>query len=191
MRTTDENSAEAGLRPEGAALLDELVRRHAREIQLFLHKLCGDHHHAEELAQDVFVKAFRNLDSLRDLGSARRWLFAIAVNHFNDWLRPRRRRLVRPVAEIGDFDLAGPASDRPGSELAARELGRAIAEGIFRLPDRQRRVVLLFSAKGFGYAEIGDALGITPEAAKVNLFHAREKLRKIADRYFRDRRDES
>jgi RNA polymerase sigma-70 factor, ECF subfamily len=167
----------------GAALLDELVHRHAREIQLFLFKVSGNHHDAEELAQDVFVKAFRNLDSLRDPKAARRWLFSIAVNHVNDWMRSRRRSRWRSMRELFDFELISN-QEKPSSELSAQELGRCIAEAVAALPERQRSVVLLHAARGFAHEDVGQALGISADAAKVNLFHAREKLRRVVDRYY-------
>lgn len=167
----------------GAALLDELVHRHAREIQLFLYKICGDHHDAEELAQDVFVKAYRHLDGLRELAAARRWLFTIAVNHVNDWLRSRRRRAWRSVAELFEMDHAA-SGGKPAAEASAKELERCLADAVAKLPDRQRSVVLLHAARGFSHEDVGLSLGISSEAAKVNLFHAREKLRRVVDRYY-------
>ena len=59
-----------------------------------------------------------------------------------------------------------------------------VAEAVARLPERQRSVVLLHAARGFTHDDVGQSLGISPEAAKVNLFHAREKLRRVVDRYY-------
>ncbi|MEE9392959.1 MAG: RNA polymerase sigma factor [Planctomycetota bacterium] len=166
--------------PEGgrdAHRLDALINLHAREIQLFLYKLCGDHHDAEELAQDVFVKAFRRLESLREPAAARRWLYAIAVNHFNDWLKPQRRRFLRAQSSLESRDVAAAISEKPVKETLARELSDTLMSCVQDLPNRQRVVLLMYSAKGFGYAEIGEALGITADAVKMSLFYAREKLR--------------
>lgn len=168
-----------------ASRLDELVGRHAREIQLFLYKLCGNHHDAEELAQDVFIKAFRKLDHLRDAAAARRWLFTIAVNHFNDWLKPKRRQRRRLDQSL---DLEAAVTDPrelPLDGLMTGELHGWLRDAVAELPPRQRSVLLMFSATGFDYGEIGLALGISADAVKMSLFHAREKLRDRVGRYLK------
>lgn len=172
------------VQPEpGVRLFDDLVRDHAREIQLFLYKLCGNHHDAEELAQDVFIKAYRKLDTLREPAATRRWLYTIAVNHFNDWVKPRRRSALRAVGDIEDYDLSGSRNDQPAKQAAAIEFSAWLNESILALPDRQRTVLLLFSAKGFDYADIADSLGISADAVKMSLFHAREKLKSRVARF--------
>jgi len=162
---------------------EALVSEYSREIRLFLGKLCGNHHDAEELAQDVFVKAFRKIETLRDPLARRRWLYTIAINHFNDWIRPKKRRMARAVGEIGDYEVAGPRGERPSRQAMTHELSDMLLENIIRLPERQRVVLLMFSAKGFNYADIAEALGITVDAVKMSLFHAREKLRRSLNRY--------
>lgn len=175
-----------GVRPQpesGVRLFEDLVQDHAREIQLFLYKLCGNHHDAEELAQDVFIKAYRKLDTLREPAATRRWLYTIAVNHFNDWIKPRRRSAVRAVGGIDDYDISTASDDQPSKQAAAIEFSAWLNECILGLPDRQRTVLLLFSAKGFDYADIADALGISSDAVKMSLFHAREKLKRRVARF--------
>ena len=162
----------------GIRLFEDLVQNHAREIQLFLYKLCGNHHDAEELAPDVFIKAYRKIDTLREPAATRRWLYTIAVNHFNDWIKPRRRTAMRAIGDIDDYDLSGPRQDQPAKQAAAIEFSAWLNECILGLPDRQRTVLLLFSAKGFDYGDIADSLGISADAVKMSLFHAREKLKR-------------
>ncbi|MCA9322623.1 MAG: sigma-70 family RNA polymerase sigma factor [Planctomycetes bacterium] len=163
-------------------LFDELIERHGREIRLFLQRLCGNHHDAEELTQDVFVKAFRRLDGLRESAAARRWLYTIAVNHFNDWIKPLRRTALRPLGDMIEEDARFASTERPSAQAMADEFSRSLGGWILALPDRQRTVLLLHSTKGFDYLQIGEALGITVDAVKMSLFHAREKLRKKAER---------
>jgi RNA polymerase sigma-70 factor, ECF subfamily len=170
--------------PESARVhsFDALIEGHGREIRLFLQRLCGNHHDAEELTQDVFVKAFRRLDTLREPAAARRWLYTIAVNHFNDWVKPLRRSALRAVGDLVEDDWRFATSERPSAPLLAEELSRSMQEWILALPDRQRTVLLLHSTKGFDYEAIGKALEISVDAVKMSLFHAREKLRKKAER---------
>lgn len=168
-----------------AVAFDELLDRHAREIQAFLYKLCGNHHDAEELAQDVFVKAFRKLSTLRESGATRRWLYTIAVNHFNDWVKPKRRAILRTMLEIEEQVLEGERLEQPQAAAMTRELSDFLQEETMKLPERQRTVLLLFSATGFDYQEIAKTLNITTDAVKMSLFHARERLRNQLDRYLK------
>ncbi len=164
---------------------DRLLERHSREIQVFLYKLCGNHHDAEELAQDVFVKAFRKLDTLRESGATRRWLYTIAVNHFNDWIKPKRRAILRTILEIEEQVLEGNEKERPQEAAMNKELSEWLQEATMHLPERQRTVLLLFSATGFDYQEIAKTLNISTDAVKMSLFHARERLREQVDRYLK------
>ena len=181
-RTSDERSPS-----DQPRRFEELVEQHAREIQLFLAKLCGNHHDAEELAQDVFVKAYRKLGSLREGAAVRRWLYTIAVNHFNDWVKPQKRTAIRAVGDIAHYDVAARRCDRPTAQAASREFNHWLNDCILELPSRQRTVLLMFLANGFNYADIAEALGITADAVKMSLFHAREKLRTRVDRYAEER----
>ena len=174
-----EQSKEAGRR----AAFDALIDRHAREIQSFLHKLCGNHHDAEELAQDVFIKAFRRLDSLREEKASRQWLYAIAVNHFNDWVRPKRRAILRSMVPIEESLMPAVSLTGPEQRAMNEELSRWLQEAVLRLPERQRTVLLLHSATGFDYQEIAKTLGISTDAVKMSLFHARERLRAKVERF--------
>ncbi|MFT7618933.1 MAG: RNA polymerase sigma-70 factor (ECF subfamily) [Planctomycetota bacterium] len=164
---------------------DELLERHSREIQVFLYKLCGNHHDAEELAQDVFVKAFRKLSTLREAGATRRWLYTIAVNHFNDWIKPKRRAILRTVLEIEEQIIEDGKKEQPQEAALSHELSEWLREATMQLPERQRTVLLLFSATGFDYQEIASTLNISTDAVKMSLFHARERLRIQVDRYLK------
>ena len=159
-----------------ARRFEMLVRRHSREIRLFLQKLCGRPEDAEELAQDVFVKAYRKLDSLRDDRAARRWLYRIAINRFNDWLKPKRRAAMRTVEGL-DLEPLARLETAPEPRMMGRELSHWLDDAIRSLPDRQRTVLVLHVDRGLDYAAISETLGITPDAVKMSLFHAREKLR--------------
>ncbi len=163
--------------------IDDLIERHSREIQVFLYKLCGNHHDAEELAQDVFVKAFRKLPTLREKGATRSWLYTIAVNHFNDWIKPKKRAILRTILEIEEQTLQADGQEPPQQAAMTHELSEWLRDATMRLPERQRTVLLLFGATGFDYQEIGKTLDISVDAVKMSLFHAREKLKEQVDRY--------
>ena len=139
-------------------------------------RLTGDPALAEDLAQETFVKAFRNLaafDSKRRLSS---WLFRIAHNTGIDALRRSR-----PVTI--DID-AGDAAEEPAAPVSAdpverRALGRALQTALGRLRPDQRTVVVLRYESGLSFEEIAQVLGIPESTARSHVHRARKELARL------------
>jgi RNA polymerase sigma-70 factor (ECF subfamily) len=154
------------LETEVAALAPELIA--------FLRHHTGDHHLGADLAQDVLARAFRSLSGLRDPEALRGWLFRIAVNRFNDHVR-RSRALRVDVGPVPEREA--PAAERPDREAMASELDQVLRRELVKLPERQRTVLMLHGVRGMRQPEIAEILGISADAVKMSLFHAREKMR--------------
>ena len=116
-----------------SALLERLYREHADRVYGLCLRMSGDTVHATELAQDVFVRAWEQLDRLRPDSDAGAWLWRLATNVVLNAMRSDRRRLARvaPVAEPGLLERANM-----GTPLPVRRL--SIDAAIARLPDRAR-----------------------------------------------------
>jgi RNA polymerase sigma factor (sigma-70 family) len=143
--------------------IEFLYREHAKAVFAFLLSLSRDRVLAEDLMQDTFVKATRSLSGFRG-GSPRAWLFTIAKSVFIDHVRRQRPHPVDPP------DLAAPA----GSDAEER----IVIDGVLaHLPDRQRMALLLVDHAGLSYAEMAQAIGTTPDAARVLLHRARRNFR--------------
>lgn len=158
-----------------ARLLEIGYQRYYRSIQAYLHRLCGSHEQAEDLAQETFAKASAAIHKFRGDASLRTWLFQIARNTYLDTLR--RPSSVRIDTE--EF-LAIPdaANDNdPVSRYDASEHRDRIALALGQLPERQRSILLLRDAEELSYIEIADVLAISLAAVKVNLFRARRAFR--------------
>src|ERR1700730_14507734 len=89
-----------------AAARDELVRRHQREIAILAAALVNDATEAEDLAQETFIRAFRNLDLLVDPNRFGAWLRRIVVGVSIDWLRTFRPALHRGWSDTDDIAIA-------------------------------------------------------------------------------------
>src|SRR5438477_12817640 len=113
--------------PKAEALVDELFRRYHSRVALWCFRITGDRESAADLAQDVFVKVFRNLDSFR--GSARfsTWLYSVARNHCFTEVKSRSARQNQALDSVVE-DMADVAPDphqiieRETSDTAVREL---------------------------------------------------------------------
>lgn len=141
----------------------------------------GDRQEAEDLAQDVFLRLYRSRKRYRPRARLATWVFFIARNVGRNALRRRRRKKLTPVGSAfdgGDFPGLGVVADdaTPAAPVERAELARVVRGAVAGLNGRQRRAVeLQFDDQS--YAEIADALAMSPKAAKSLLYRARNELR--------------
>ncbi len=134
---------------------------------------------AQDVVQDAFVKAFRALGGFRADASFRTWLLTITANEAKGALRRQGRRketALEDAEEVRSQD-AGPAHDAVLRDEAAR--ARRMLE---RLPEKQRLSVTLRIEEGLSFKEIGEVIGSTEGAARVNYFHGIRRLRELMER---------
>jgi RNA polymerase sigma-70 factor (ECF subfamily) len=141
-------------------------------------RMTGDRELAEELAQDTFVKAYRNLaafDTTRRLSS---WLFRIAHNTALDALRRSRPRLVSLDAtpEDGVETVVAPLAAAQADPVERRALGRAIEAALGTLRPEYRAAITLRYDENLSFAEIGDVLGVPETTARSHVHRARKEL---------------
>ena len=155
-----------------SALLERLYRDHADRIYGLCLRMSGDRVQATELAQDVFVRAWEQLDRLRPGSDAGAWLWRLATNVVLNAMRSDRRRLARvaPVAEPGLLERA-----QMGTPLPVRRL--SLDSAMARLPDRAREVFVLHDVEGFAGPEIAQMLGVAEGTVRAHLHRARTLMR--------------
>jgi RNA polymerase sigma-70 factor (ECF subfamily) len=180
----------------------ELAERHRRELLAHCYRMLGSVHDAEDLVQDVLLRAWRAYDGLQEPASARAWLYRIATNACLTALATRGRRPLpsglgapsddpgAPVAaakpgatwlEPLPDALVTPASDDPAAVAAARaDLRLALVASLQVLPPRQRAVFILREVLAFRAAEVAEMLGTTTVAVKSQLQRARVRLGEAA-----------
>ncbi len=174
-----------------ALAFDGLVGLYMDKIYSYVARMVGDPSEAEDIAQETFVKAFRNIKSFRGASSFQTWLYRIASNLTIDAVRRRKRRentvsLDAPVEgdagqitrELEDGSLAGPSGS-----LETAVLQRYVHRAIQELSPKLRAVVVLYELQGLSYEEIAEILRCPLGTVKSRLFNARmelkEKLRGI------------
>jgi len=153
-----------------------LLERHQARVYAFLLRLTGSAPDAEDLAQVVFLKAFRSLESFDLARPLHSWLLGIAHHAALDFLRARKTDLSL------DHDEApiDPADGADGPErLAEASLDGALVERLLAaLPPLYREALLLRHIEGLSVEEVAAALGIPEGTAKIRLFRARELMRR-------------
>jgi len=153
---------------------DALVRRHQAPVRALARRFCRDADEADDLAQRAFIRALEHVDELR--GAFRPWLLRIVVN--------LARNHVRDTAKFVPADDAPEPSAEAGQEAGIDAVRRAerLRSAIRTLPPRQREVVLLRVDGQLSFGEIGNALGITENNAKVNYHHGVRRLQQTLGR---------
>jgi RNA polymerase sigma-70 factor (ECF subfamily) len=157
---------------------DELVRRHQAAIITLARVLTVGRGDPEDLAQDVFVRAWRNLRSFRGESTFRTWLHRVAINVIRT-SQSRQGRLMRLfVSRDRDEDPPEqPSGDEPVDTALARR--QVIDRALATLPDDLRVAVTLRDLQGMDYKEIAAALDVPIGTVESRIFRARQKLKPL------------
>ncbi len=171
---------------------DQIVERYQHKIYGYVRRLVQNETDAEDITQEVFLKALVSMNGFRQESSLQTWLFRIATNLCRDLLRRRQRErgwlpLWRPAdSEVGDtensIDLPD-YRDEPERLLLREELSEHLHRAINHLPIAMREVLVLHDIESLSYEEVAQALNIPIGTVKSRLFHARAKLRNALASY--------
>jgi RNA polymerase sigma-70 factor (ECF subfamily) len=164
----------------------QLVRRYERPIFSLVLRMVRSPDLAEDLTQEVFIKAFRALDSYDDRRKLSSWLFKIAHNATIDHLRRSSLRTVpleEPESEGLDWGdrLEDPSVGSPDEIHEREELGRILEAAIQRLKPAFREVMLLRHREELAYGEIAEITGMSLGAVKTNLHRGRRALAELLE----------
>ena len=181
------------VRDGSATAFEELVVRYQARLVRVLEHLVGRRELAEDLAQEVFLRVYRSRQQYVPGAKFATWLFTIANNVASNALRDRSRRPEVTLAgsESGPW-ARGPwtgSSRPPAARMPTRQIDKAELRDIVRmamesLSERQRLAVLLNKFEGMSYADIANAMELSPQAIKSLLSRARENLRQMLEPYF-------
>ncbi len=152
---------------------EELYRNNVRRVFALCFRLAGNPDLAEELTQDVFVRAWQKLGSFRGESALSTWLHPLAVNVALSERRSRRRRLAR-VMPTDDLTVFEDADNTPAP---APESGLDLDKALALLPDGARAVFVLHDVEGYKHDEIAEMTGVAPGTSKAQLHRARRLLR--------------
>ena len=156
-----------------------LVERHSRNAFRLAHRLTGNEQDAEDVVQESFIRAYRQLGRFESRANFGTWLYRIVANCSVDLIRVRQSRRDQSRAESLDeaADIASNAA--PGPERLARsaEIERHVASALSQLSPLERAAFTLRHYEGRSIDEIGRMLGLGTSATKHSVFRAVRKLR--------------
>jgi RNA polymerase sigma-70 factor (ECF subfamily) len=158
----------------------EQIEQHRAAVTRYLRYLIHDAAEAEDLAQETFLRAHRQLETLRDPGALESWLYQIATHASIDRLRQRARlaeRLVDTPAE--DLPISDEKQSSPFTIAQQQEMSACVQQYVAKLSDAYKAILLLHDAEGLTANEIADLLPLPITTVKMRLHRARRQLQQL------------
>src|SRR5712691_10758068 len=178
---TDDRELVRRAQGENKEAFEELIRRHQHRVFAVAGGILRKREDVEDIAQQVFVKAYFSLKRFDQRAAFSTWLYKITVNECWDMLRKKK---VRPLVYESDLSeeqarlvIASGEKENPGPDvsqrLEARERVERLLEG---LDERDRLMLILKEVEGFSIDEIAEVLSLNGNTVKVRLFRARRRV---------------
>jgi RNA polymerase sigma-70 factor (ECF subfamily) len=162
-----------------------LVDRHTHSVFRLAFRMTGNEQDAEDLVQETFLRAYKQIGKFDGRASFSTWLYRIAANCSLDLIRARKRRQEQqaPADKEGQPTVASVAAEAPTPDRLAfsGELQQLIAPALDRLSPMERTAFVLRHYEGMCIEDIGRALGVHTGAAKHSVFRAVQKLRRALE----------
>jgi RNA polymerase sigma factor (sigma-70 family) len=159
---------------------NQLVRKYQQKIYWHIRKMVIDHDDADDLTQEVFIKAWQSLDAFRGDSQLFTWLYRIATNECLNFLNKKRRRFFLSINDVeGELlEKLETAATQSDSGFSGDEIQLKLQKVLLKLPEKQR---LVFNMKYFDdmkYEDISEVTGTSVGALKASYHHAVTKIEK-------------
>ena len=159
----------------------ELVKKYQKQVHALIWRKIGDFHTAEEITQDVFLKAYQRLAKLKKPQSFASWLYVIAANDCSTWLRKKRLK-TQPIEDTSSALVEKATYSgyviTENERIAAEAQRDAVKKLLAKLQESERTVITLFYFAEMTCKEISEYLGVSANTIKSRLSRARQHLKK-------------
>src|SRR5437588_388898 len=158
-----------------------LVERHSRNLFKAVYRMTVNQEDADEIVQETFLRAYKNLGRFQERSSFYTWIYRIAMNRTLDFLSARKPGYTYQIAddpepEKNEIQVMSPTAG-PERTLLSRELKSSIAEAMERLTPTEKIAFTLRHMEGRSIDDVSEALGVRKVAARNTVFRAVKKLR--------------
>src|SRR5512139_563221 len=160
---------------------NQLIVRWERPIYALAYRVLGREEDARDVCQETFLRAYRAIPGFKGQAKFSSWLYRIALNLCRDWIRRKKRT---PTVEMPEgVDMIELAAEQGPAEsiedlVARREMSRAVAQAMTRLPDEQRTAIILKEYHGLTFQEIAELQGCPLSTVKTRLYQGLSVLRR-------------
>jgi RNA polymerase sigma-70 factor (ECF subfamily) len=191
LRQEDDEALVARAQRGQAAAFDVLVDRYKQRLYTTVYHMTANHDDANDLVQETFIKAYRNLSRFKGQSSFYTWIYRIAINLTLNFLKRHRRRTNRHTS-LDDVDAAierDPdyvvlmATDTPHREAGLHELQHRLNEALQELSEPHRAVVTMHDIQGMTHPDIARVMRCSEGTVRSRLFYARQQLQRLLGEY--------
>jgi RNA polymerase sigma-70 factor (ECF subfamily) len=168
------------------AAFAELVRRHTERLMAMLSRMIGDRTLAQDVLQEVFLRAWRGLPRFDGRSKFSTWIHRIAINEANRALERKGRMTANEQGGDDQLLAVADTGSSPGESAEQRELLDALDRALRRLDPELRLPILLRDVEGLSTREAAAALEVSEAAFKSRLHRGRMALREIVDPFLAD-----
>ena len=176
--------------PASSPTVDEM-EQHRPAVTRYIRHLVRDTAEAEDLAQETFLRAHRQITTLRDTGALAGWLYQIASHVSIDRLRQRAQAVQRQVdVPVEDLPIADRKRPSPLTIIQQNEMSECVRRYVTDLPDSYKAVLLLHDCDGITSDEIAHLLQLPLTTVKMRLHRARRQLQSALNNACAFERDE-
>jgi RNA polymerase sigma-70 factor (ECF subfamily) len=164
-----------------SAAFDVLVRKYQHRVIGLIGRYVHDWSECQDIAQEVFMRAYRALGNFRGDAQFSTWLHRIAVNTAKNHLVAQNRRPPTDDIDVMDAEQFDPSfrlrdTDTPEHELLRQEVERTVMDAVNRLPGELRDAITLREVEGLSYDEIAERMGCPIGTVRSRIFRAREAI---------------
>ncbi len=183
MLSDDDDELMSRLQSGEGRALDALMNRWQTPLRHYLYRSVQNEHDALDLAQETFVRVYRNRDKFRAGAKFSTWLFSIALNLCRDRVRRGRIRLTVPLEQAPETEM-GSSGTPPDADLVRSETAEKVRSAVHALPEQLREAVLLCEYENLSQADAAVVAGCSAKAVETRLYRARALLRQALSAYF-------
>ncbi len=166
----------------------EIVRRYRTRIVNTAYRVVGDFAKAEDVAQETFIRVYRNAHRYKSIAKFSTWIYTIALNVARNELRNTKRKRLVSLEAFGAGTDSEPStyeipdeSSQPDVEAEREQLRTIFNAAIARLPIRYRAVFVLRDVQGLSYEEMAEVLKIPKGTVKSRMNRARKKFKELIE----------
>jgi len=163
-----------------------LVTRYEQYVFTLVMRYVQNRELAEELAQDIFVKAYKHLGSFKGDSKFSTWLYTIVHNTCLSQLRKKDNAPILLEEDKMIYLQETLQSENPASRLEENNRKKLLDKAISHLPETESQTLILFYQDAQSVEEISKITGTTVVNVKVRLFRARQKLKEVIERYYKE-----
>lgn len=185
MSSTNERNLVERAKSGDIEAFEQLIISCEKKVFNIAYRMIGNYDDANELAQEVFLKAFRSIKKFKGDSLFSTWIYKITANVCLDELRKRKKKVVISLdqdIELNEGEVKRQIPDdapTPDLEVESNEIKSAVNESIQQLPEDYKSVIILRDIQGFSYTEISKIVNCPEGTVKSRINRARQALKKI------------